>query len=782
VVLALAVLAAAALLAQTPLLQSLRRGADDAGHRLLARDSSFDDVLVVDVDDTSIRALQPRLGAWPWRRDVHALVLGELREMRARRIVFDIVFAEPRDGDAAFAAALRGQADVALAASTGRTWGGRDDGDDASRFSLAAQDALPAVGWASLTLPTPVLAQALAGFGSIGVVGAPLDGDRILRRLPLLHATQGRAYPSLALSALAPAHAAPPADARALLDGMPVDEQGRVDVVLPSNMAALPRVPFARLARAALGVAPDPELAALVAGRTVFVGSTAFLGDTVGTAFGEFGGTTLLAAAVDAMRAGHVLRTPPAALRGLALLLAVLPLLALPLWDVRPRRAALAILAAACAIIALDSGLVQVADIAPVGFDALLTLTLVALLSLGLRWRELSTSNRRLAHERELARAASAAKDELLATVSHELRTPLSALLGIADVMAGTRLDPTQRNYVQIFRTAGVAMGTLIDDLLDFGRIEAGRLEVDAAPFDLSDLLAELHSLFLLRTQAKSLALVLDADPALPRHVIGDRRRLGQVLTNLLGNGVKFTERGSVTLRVTVDREERVHFSVSDTGMGIATMRIEAIFDPFVQGSPGIGRRFGGTGLGLAISRRLVELMGSRLEVQSHPGVGSSFSFAVELTVAPAPSLVDAATLGGAAPAPALNILLAEDNEVNALVMQAELESSPHSLDVAPNGAAAVEKFRRGRYGLVLMDLEMPVMGGLEAVRTIRAIEARESRPPTPIYALTAHAFPRDVAETRAAGCDGHLVKPISQRDLLAAIAAVARGQRPHAL
>jgi CheY-like chemotaxis protein len=173
--------------------------------------------------------------------------------------------------------------------------------------------------------------------------------------------------------------------------------------------------------------------------------------------------------------------------------------------------------------------------------------------------------------------------------------------------------------------------------------------------------------------------------------------------------------------------------------------------------------------------------MGGRLAVQSHPGIGSTFSFALGLPDAPPPEPV-APAAGEPAATPSLHILLAEDNEVNALVMQAVLDASPHTVDVVANGVAAVERFRRGRYGLVLMDLEMPVLGGLDAVRAIRATEAREGRPHTPVYALTAHAFARDVAETRAAGCDGHLVKPISQRDLLAAVAAVARGERPEAL
>ncbi len=758
----------------------------DRLHRALAQEAGFDSLMVVDIDDASIRALQPRLGAWPYHRDVYALVLNYLRDVHAKVVVFDVVFADPRDGDAVFARALSSRPDAALAAAASRQAleRERDGASGASAFSIARSPSIATTSWAGLTLPAPLLTASVDRFGAIGIVGAALDADRQVRRVPLLHEVDGRVYPSLALSArlLASPGSRPGGGAEAAaalresLDAVPLDAAGCVDVHLPANAGAVPRIPFQRVVQAALGDANDPGVEAAIAGKTVFVGSTVFLGDAVGTTQGELSGAVLLANVVDALATGRLLRPAPWAMQLGLMGVALLPALLAPLLLVRPRWAAAGLLAAAAAILLLSAALLRGARVEALPLPALYTIGATALLVAASRWRMLLVANRRLAQERRIAEAANAAKSEFLSTVSHELRTPLNALLGMADVLSHTTLSDEQRHYVSIFQGAGASLASLIDDLLDYGRIEAGKLAIDRHPFDLRDLLDQLALLLRPRAELKSLALAVDLNVDVPTVVLGDRKRIAQVLTNLLGNAVKFTHKGSVTLQVSAQGGQQVRFSVRDSGIGIAPSKLDAIFVPFVQGGAGVTRRYGGTGLGLAISRRLVELMGGSLEVQSVPGMGSAFSFTIELPIAaPTPPLeVEAAPERPPDPL-AVRILLAEDNEVNTLVIQAMLKGTPHSIDIAVNGAIAVDMFRTGDYGLLLMDMDMPIMDGLAAVRAIRSRERRERRSRTPILALTANAFAQDAQDSAEAGCDGHLTKPISQKHLWAAIALFGR-------
>jgi PAS domain S-box-containing protein len=381
-----------------------------------------------------------------------------------------------------------------------------------------------------------------------------------------------------------------------------------------------------------------------------------------------------------------------------------------------------------------------------------------------------------LQQAKSAAESASRTKSDFLASMSHEIRTPMNAIMGIADLLAKTALTPEQDKYVQIFRRAGDNLLNLINDILDLSKVEASQLELERTGFSLRDLLEKVTEMVAPRAQEKDLALVCEIAPGVPSDVVGDPTRLRQVLLNLLGNAIKFTECGGVALRVTPDAESAVagalRFTVSDTGIGIPSEKVGRVFERFTQADSSTTRRFGGSGLGLTISKRLVELMGGSIWVESAVEKGSVFSFSVPLDVWYDATRQTAAPVGAGPEAPlrALRILLAEDSPDNCTIAMAYVEDTPYRVEIAETGAIACEMFSAGRYDLVLMDRQMPVMDGLTATRKIRAWEIANDRRPTPIIALTASALKGDREKCMAAGCTAFLTKPIKQEVLLRAI------------
>ena len=374
------------------------------------------------------------------------------------------------------------------------------------------------------------------------------------------------------------------------------------------------------------------------------------------------------------------------------------------------------------------------------------------------------------------AESASRTKSDFLASMSHEIRTPMNAIMGIADLLAKTPLSAEQDKYVQIFRRAGDNLLNLINDILDLSKVEASQLELESTGFSLNEHLEIVTDMVAARALEKGLRLVCVIAPGVPTGLVGDPTRLRQVLLNLIGNAIKFTQSGDVSLRVVADTipagPTALRFTVSDTGIGIPSEKLGSVFERFTQADSSTTRRFGGSGLGLTISKRLVELMGGRIWVESELGKGSKFSFTVPFQIWAVANRMAVAQVGTGPDSPlwAKRILMAEDSPDNRTIAMAYLEGTPHQIEIAETGAIAYEKFTAGLYDLVLMDRQMPVMDGLTATRAIRAWEKANGRTPTPIIALTASALKGDREMCLTAGCTAFLTKPIKQEVLLQAI------------
>jgi signal transduction histidine kinase/CheY-like chemotaxis protein len=421
------------------------------------------------------------------------------------------------------------------------------------------------------------------------------------------------------------------------------------------------------------------------------------------------------------------------------------------------------------------------------------------------RTRELSLEKQRVldekarteAQNREIerllqeAQQASRSKSEFLANMSHEIRTPMNGVIGMTDLVLATPLTRDQREHLETARLSATSLLTIINDVLDFSKIEAGKMELNPIEFSVRQCVDQTARIFSVDASRKKLMLEVRFEERVPDRLIGDPDRLRQVLINLVGNAIKFTEKGGVTISVSrqqADDDAILHFAVRDTGIGIAPDKQTLIFEAFRQADGSTTRKYGGTGLGLAICLRLVNMMGGEIRVESEPGRGSTFHFSAKFGVVetaaedkPTDTLslqnMVAAVGTSTSPSTKLYLLLAEDNVVNQRVAMRVLEKRGHKVTLAATGREAFEWFGREHFDLILMDVQMPDMDGIEATAAIRALE-KQTGGYTPIVALTAHTMKGDRERCIEAGMDGYINKPFEAAKLLEVVESIAAETR----
>jgi signal transduction histidine kinase/HPt (histidine-containing phosphotransfer) domain-containing protein len=381
--------------------------------------------------------------------------------------------------------------------------------------------------------------------------------------------------------------------------------------------------------------------------------------------------------------------------------------------------------------------------------------------------------NKRLSR---LALDASRSKSEFLASMSHEIRTPLNSIIGMAEVLAETPLSEEQRDYVRIFRTAGESLLEIINDILDLSKIEAGQTELETIDFDLPALLESVITMVSLRANEQETTIKAHIDADVPAYLNGDPTRLRQILLNLVGNAVKFTSKGQVEITISIggadQPRQELLFAIKDTGIGIPVDKQQLIFDSFTQADSLTTRKYGGTGLGLTICRKLLAIMRGRIWLDSQPGIGSTFFFAIPfLPALSARPATRASQPPNCQLLQSARILLVDDNKDNCNLIRLYLQNTPFTLTTVGNGQDAVKTFCAKPCDLILMDIEMPIMDGYEATQKIRQWEQARHRRPVPIIALTAHAFIRFKKKCLDAGCSDFLTKPIKKAKLIDTIA-----------
>jgi signal transduction histidine kinase/CheY-like chemotaxis protein len=762
-----AALAVVGVLAETSLYPRLRWWFEDTSQTLLNPSLPMDHVLAVDVDEESIRRLEPEFGAWPYPREAYARVARFLSEHGARAIVFDILFSEPRQGDDALAGALNRRSVLAAAAlspATDRSSDYLERLKHAALFDAFSKGILAPQSWPDLTLPIAKLTQTSGA--RIGVISIVADADGVVRRIPLLHEAYGEVLPSLALAGLLAAEpeAVPKASGRALSLGShtwPLDGAGAAVLRYPSNAGAVPVVPFFQVVAADLKREGTAHVGDLVRNRIVFVGSSsAVLGDFAYTPAGRLPGLNLNALFTEMLLSSSVRHADMWWLDALLLALVCVVPVTMTFRGPAGRPSEFLWGFGAVPLIGGGGGLaLLVLNQSSNWLFATLAGLAAQTFALGAWLFALYRERQRLFYEKFAAQEASRMKTEFLSHMTHELRTPITAIMGFNKINQFT--DDLGREQ-RMHNSAIVAKNCehlleLVNNNLNLARIEAGQLAIERRPENASELLEDVVSTLRIMAEEKGINLVLVKSTRLPEALSLDPLRVREILINLIGNAVKFTEHGEITLLVSW-YEGNLFMTVRDTGVGIPPESLARAFEPFQRIG---GSRAEGTGLGLTITRKLVELMGGTIRATSTPGVGTEFAVCIpasETLPTPRADLVPApkqtAPLAG-------NILVAEDVEHLRKLIEIYLQELGLACHAVSNGFEAVEAALSGDFDALLLDMEMPVMDGFEAVRVLR-----ERGYQRPIVALTAHYQGTEVERARSEGCNDVISKPVSLMQL----------------
>lgn len=764
-------------LSSSDVFQRMELDLSDAHNRLIAPKVNFENVVVIDVDEESIIQLLPKIGAWPYDREIYALVVNWLKSTGVRAIGVDILFSEPRKGDDALAEALDER--VVLAAAALPFSFERDSVYHAQLAKKSWGLAPPAGAYMlkDLTLPR---AQLTARAG-IGVISAPVDSDGILRRVPLVFSAYGQLAPSLALAL------AQVGNEKSLTKvdngkittagrSWPVSSHAEVRLRYPASLDSIRTVPFYQVALAASGVAGLEPLGASLRGKRVVIGSSsAALGDYVETPLGRQPGVRMQAMVAQLIGGGHVLKPQTVGVE-ISMMVGALLLVMLmghPRWQSKSTTQwvvfpLVIILVGTVAAIVTNTG-------QAVGLLIAISAAFFAhFLGMLFRQVQLYRQNQQLELEKRAALQADALKSQFLSHITHELRTPLTAIMGFNNInwhSSDLGRDQRMKNSETVDRNCQ-HMLALVNNLLDQAKLNSGQLTIkrhlDNPQTVVVDAVATVEPLL----RGKAVKLRID-DVGVPEVLDIDAFRLRQILLNLLSNAIKFTDTGEISV-VSAWQEGELTLSVVDTGPGMSEDTVKQLFTAFHQADAGVAAKHGGTGLGLTISRDLARLMGGDIKVHSKLGQGSVFTVTIAAlrpeVASESPALQTTESRAVEALATKLLqgvVLVAEDmTDTRALVVR-HLEQLGLTVLQVENGEQAIEMALSKRPDVVLMDMDMPLIAGFEATRTLRMCGFS-----APVLALTAHKGLDEQTRALAAGCNSIIEKPLTRVSLLTALSA----------